>query len=51
MYLKIYAVCLLGFYLYGMIDMFEKQKWTSVVGTGINVLLWSPFVGRSLGWW
>ena len=51
MYLQIYAVLLLGFYLYGMAELAEKKKYTSMLGTGINVLMWSPFVGRALGWW
>jgi hypothetical protein len=51
MALQIYAVLLLGFYLLGMIEYAEKKKWTSLIGTGINVILWMPFVGRSLGWW
>lgn len=49
--MEFYAVIILGFYAWGMINYTIDKKWTSAVATGINVLLWSPFVGRALGWW
>ena len=51
MILNIYAVMLLAFYLIGIIGYLDQKKYTTVVGTGINVAMWMPFVGRALGWW
>lgn len=49
--MEYYAVIVLAYYLYGLIELSNRKNWSSVIGVGLNVLIWSPFVGRALGWW
>lgn len=49
--MEYYAILVLGFYLYGMVKYSLEEKWVNMTATGINVLIWSPFLGRAMGWW
>jgi hypothetical protein len=46
-----YAVCVFGFIAYSMVEFTSRKDYNSVIGAGVNFLIWAPFVGRALGWW
>ena len=49
--MEYYAVLLLGFYTLGLMGYLDQKNYTAFFGTAINVAMWSPFLGRALGWW
>lgn len=50
LYLKFYAMLILTTYLLVMISMLKEERYIEITSAGLNVIVWSPFLAYSLGW-
>ena len=49
-YLQAYAIILFSTTFLIMVSLMKEERYDEITGMGLNVIIWGPFVAKSLGW-